>query len=134
MSHKYHPSSLRNPLYWDKGFFFMDNNSWLMLLGRLVSFGFIAFMGFFFLGNSGWVILLFVLGAIVIWWRNERANYQCPECKKYFYRDYIEVEVMEREGWLKGGKTKFTYKCKQCGHEWTRFVTTSSVLTSFFNG
>lgn len=112
----------------------MDNNSWLMLLGRVFTFGFIAFMGFYFLGGMGWVLFVFVLFATVAWWRNEKSGYQCPQCKKYFYRDYLEVQIMEKEGWLKGGKTKFTYKCKRCGYEWKHIVVTSSVLTSFLNG
>ncbi len=112
----------------------MDSNSWINLVSRLVTFGFFAFLGLYFMGTYGWVVVAFVLVVMILWWRNERPNYQCPECKKYFYRDYMEVEVMEKEGWLKSGKTKFTYKCKHCGHEWTRYVATSSILNSFLNG
>jgi predicted RNA-binding Zn-ribbon protein involved in translation (DUF1610 family) len=128
----HHPEEIRYT--GAKDFLCMDNHSWITLLSRLVSFGFVIFMGFFFLGDTGWVILLLILGAMVLWWRHERATYQCPECKKYFYRDYIAVEIMEQEGWLKSGKTKSTYKCKQCGHEWTRYLATASILTSFLNG
>lgn len=112
----------------------MDLNSWMMLLGKLFSFIFIAFMGFYFLGNGGWLLLLFVVAAAVTWWRSEKRGYQCPQCKRYFAREYLHVQVMERDGWIRGGKTEFTYKCKICGHEWKRIVTTSSVLTSFLNG
>ena len=111
----------------------MDQNSWIMLVSRLFSFGFIVFMGFFFLGNTGWVLFVFVLFAAVLWWRHEKLGYQCPQCQKYFYRDYLNVQIMEKAGWVSGGKTEFTYKCKQCGHEWKRVVSTSSVLTSFLN-
>lgn len=109
----------------------MDHNSWLMLFSRLFSFGFMAFTGFFFLGNAGWIFFVLVLFAIATWWRNERSGYQCPRCNKLFFREYVEVNVMEKEGWVKNGNAKLTYKCKQCGHEWTRFITTSSVLSSF---
>jgi DNA-directed RNA polymerase subunit RPC12/RpoP len=93
-----------------------------------------ALLGILFLGNMGWVLVLFVLLAAGAWWRGEKRGYQCPECRKYFYREYLNVQIMETEGWIKGGRTEFTYKCKRCGHEWKRIVMTASVLSTFLNG
>jgi DNA-directed RNA polymerase subunit RPC12/RpoP len=118
----------------EKGRATMDRNSWFMLFSRALSFGFVAFMGFFFLGNMGWLLAVFVGFAAAAWWRSEKRGYQCPECKKYFYREYLDVQIIEKEGWLKGGTAKFTYKCKQCGHEWKRLAMTPSVWNLFLNG
>ncbi len=111
----------------------MDSHSWVMLFNRIFSFGFLAAMSVFFLGTMGWLLAVFILFAAAAWWRSEKRGYQCPDCKKYFYREYLAVNVMEKEGWVKGGRTEFTYKCRRCGFEWKRMVATASVWSTFLN-
>ena len=75
---------------------------------------------------GGMAVLFFL---IAIW----KPRAKCPNCKKRKGK-MIKDEIIERATYSHGGNGIRYYKCKKCGHEWSKPYTTSKLTHSSSSG
>jgi DNA-directed RNA polymerase subunit RPC12/RpoP len=93
----------------------VSGKSWLVFGGESLIFLTIIGVSIY---ATGWFSIIMIMGLLAVWWHSARPAYQCPKCKKFFYRDHIRTKVINRGnvGWK--SKVEHIYKCKECKHKW----------------